>query len=122
MSDRGRIRSVKFKKIKVLNQYTNSAGYKFVDLRKDGTRLQKHSHRIVAEAFLGLPAPGMETLHLDGVRDNNVLENLKWGTHSENMKMVKGHRLGRLHKNKTEEEGKETAPEDVSGTTRGTDT
>jgi NUMOD4 motif/HNH endonuclease len=41
-------------------------------------------HRIVLDAFVGpLPAGGV-TRHLDGVKTNNHIENLVYGTYSEN--------------------------------------
>lgn len=40
-------------------------------------------HRVVLEAFHGLS--GLDTRHLDGDRANNHINNLKWGTKSENM-------------------------------------
>lgn len=41
-------------------------------------------HSLAAEAFLGPCPPGMEVLHGDGDRTNNVLGNLRYGTRSEN--------------------------------------
>ncbi len=45
----------------------------------------RHVHQLVLEAFVGPRKEGMETRHLDGNPVNNRLENLKWGTHTENM-------------------------------------
>lgn len=42
-------------------------------------------HNLMLEAFVGQPAPGQEVRHLDGDRTNNVLANLAYGTHVENM-------------------------------------
>lgn len=44
-------------------------------------------HRAVALAFIGPQPDGMEVLHLNGIPDDNRVENLKWGTRSENLKM-----------------------------------
>lgn len=41
-------------------------------------------HRLMLEAFVGPCPPGMECRHLNGVADDNRLENLCWGTHLEN--------------------------------------
>lgn len=43
-------------------------------------------HQLVLNTFVGKCPRGMECRHLDGNRINNKLKNLKWGTHSENMK------------------------------------
>lgn len=42
-------------------------------------------HRLVARTFLGEPPNGQVVRHLDGDPHNNRLENLAWGTASENM-------------------------------------
>ena len=42
-------------------------------------------HQLVMLAFHGYPPPGMEARHLNGNPKDNRPENLKYGTHSENM-------------------------------------
>lgn len=42
-------------------------------------------HRAVLEAFVGPCPPGQETLHRDDDKENPSLENLRWGTRSENV-------------------------------------
>lgn len=42
-------------------------------------------HTLVMEAFVGPRPEGMEVAHLDGCRDNNRIDNLRWCTHKENM-------------------------------------
>ena len=41
-------------------------------------------HRLVLENFVGPCPDGMECCHNDGNPDNNRLDNLRWGTPSEN--------------------------------------
>lgn len=41
-------------------------------------------HQLVLRAFVGPPPDGHETRHLDGNPGNNRLENLTWGTPTEN--------------------------------------
>jgi len=43
-------------------------------------------HRLVLIAFVGPEPFGMEALHGDGDPTNNVLANLRWGTHAENQR------------------------------------
>jgi hypothetical protein len=50
--------------------------------RSGGTRMV---HALVLEAFVGPRPPGMECRHLDGDPKNNRLENLCWGTRTENI-------------------------------------
>lgn len=46
---------------------------------------QRYVHRLVAEAFLGPPARGMEVCHNDGDPSNNRAANLRWDTRSANV-------------------------------------
>jgi hypothetical protein len=46
---------------------------------------------LVAEAFLGPKPEGACVLHKDGCRTNNCVENLRYGTHSENNKDILRH-------------------------------
>lgn len=47
--------------------------------------------RIILRTFRGEPPEGHECRHLNGVHDDNRLDNLKWGTHSENIKDQRRH-------------------------------
>jgi hypothetical protein len=60
-------------------------GYLKVDLNDgQGRRSTQTVHRLVARAFLGEPEPGQMVRHLNGVRTDNRLQNLAWGTATEN--------------------------------------
>lgn len=49
-------------------------------------------HRLVLEAFVGPCPEGMEACHFpDRDPSNNRLENLRWGTHRENMDDMRKH-------------------------------
>ena len=50
-------------------------------------------HQLVLLAFQGWPPVGMEAMHLNGNPKDNRPENLKYGTHSENMTDM--YRLGK---------------------------
>lgn len=69
----------------ILKPTRKSNGYMHITLTsKDGSAKTMHIHRIVLEAFVGPCPSGCEALHVDGVKDNNALWNLRWGTHVEN--------------------------------------
>ena len=60
-------------------------GYLQVDLRKDGIRISKLIHRLVAEAFIPNPNSHLEINHKDENKTNNNVENLEWCTREYNM-------------------------------------
>ena len=59
-------------------------GYLGVFLYIDGKINKRRVHRLVAEAFIGKPEPGMQVNHKDEVKTNNCVENLEWVTAKEN--------------------------------------
>jgi HNH endonuclease len=70
----------------MLSPATNRKGYKSVSLRRDGKARTQQVHALVLEAFVGPRPAGFVTRHLDGNPANNDLTNLRWGTHSENVR------------------------------------
>lgn len=68
-----------------LSAYKDRYGYWCVALYVDGTRIAQKVHALVCLAFHG-PKPDntYQVCHRDGVRDNNVPENIYWGTAQEN--------------------------------------
>lgn len=69
---------------KILNTCHAEAGYVDVSLYKDGKRMHKKPHKLVAEAFIPNPDNLPEVDHIDANKDNNCVENLRWVTHKEN--------------------------------------
>ena len=59
-------------------------GYPTVNLSDGVGKRRWYVHRLVLEAFVGPRPEGMACRHLDGDRANNRVENLAWGTYSEN--------------------------------------
>jgi hypothetical protein len=59
-------------------------GYILVQLFSNSRRKTFHVHRLVLDAFVGPRPAGMECRHLDGNPKNNRLDNLCWGTKTEN--------------------------------------
>jgi hypothetical protein len=60
-------------------------GYRRINLRKNGKTFQRFIHQLVAEAFIGERQPGQDTRHLDGNSLNNRVENLAYGSRSDNV-------------------------------------
>ena len=74
------------KKVKgqMLSRSKNGNGYYYVHLYKEGNRKMFLVHRMVLLAFVGECPPNMEVRHLNSVPTDNRLQNLAYGTHSEN--------------------------------------
>lgn len=69
---------------KIIKQTTTEKGYKRVAMRKNTKPKIWFTHRIVMLAFVGEIPESHEVNHMNGVHDDNRLENLEYTTHSEN--------------------------------------
>lgn len=78
----GEIKNVKTNKLRRLS--TKKNGYVYVDLYKNGKEKWYRVHRLVAETFIPNPNNLPSVMHLDNNKSNNFVNNLKWGTVSEN--------------------------------------
>lgn len=82
VSDQGRVRRSEPGKGtqvgRVLKPYDTHNGYKFVHLCKNGESSPYRVHRLVLRAFVGPCPEGCEADHINRVRDDNRLENLRW--------------------------------------------
>ena len=63
---------------------SNTLEYPRVFLMKNGVRRTCYVHSLVLLTYVGNPPDGYECRHLDGNPTNNQLDNLCWGTSSEN--------------------------------------
>lgn len=94
VSNRGRVRSITRKIVNSLGHVTTrqgrdlklkeDAGYLRVQLNFQGVAKMFFVHRLVLLAFVGPVPEGKQVRHLDGDAKNNHLENLTYGTISEN--------------------------------------
>ena len=85
VSDKGEVRNAKTGKLRKL--YVKKNGYIDIDLYKnEGKPFYKRVHVLVAEAFIPNPNNYPIVMHKDNNKSNNCVDNLKWGTLSENTK------------------------------------
>ncbi|WP_438467840.1 NUMOD4 domain-containing protein [Streptococcus pluranimalium] len=83
VSNKGEVRNSNT--LKILKPRINNSGYCRVGLRKDFKTKEFLVHRLVAMAFIK-PIDGKELVnHIDENKINNVVENLEWVTHLENI-------------------------------------
>lgn len=93
VSDLGRVRSVdrninttngqnRFYRGRLLKPGQTGSGHMTVACGKGNSR---YVHVLILEAFVGPCPAGMESLHANDVAWDNRLDNLRWGTRSENM-------------------------------------
>ena len=68
----------------ILTATEDDNGYPRVTLSLDGRPRTVQVHQLVLLAFRGRCPRGKETRHLNGVRNDNRLSNLAYGTHSQN--------------------------------------
>jgi len=71
---------------------TGEPQYKYVNLRKDGSRKLIRVHRLVALAFLPAVEGKAFVDHIDRDKMNNDLSNLRWVTRSENHRNMANNR------------------------------
>lgn len=67
-------------------QVRKNTGYLVAALSKDGKPRDWYVHRLVLMAFRGLPKSGQEACHGNDIRTDNRLSNLRWDSHTENVK------------------------------------
>lgn len=88
ISSLGRVKSLprKYRKTeKFLSTRPDKKGYHRAALTKNGKARERKVHQLVLEAFVGPRPKGTQACHWDDDRTNNSVENLRWGTPSENL-------------------------------------
>lgn len=89
ISDQGNIRSARQVRDRPpgtpITQRPTVWGYMAACISNDAGDVRPRSvHRLVLLAFVGPCPPGHEARHINGVRTDNRLANLRWGTKDEN--------------------------------------
>lgn len=87
VSDTGLVMSIRRNRLMSLG--TSPQGYRTCAISRDGKPRRFMVHRLVLEAFVGPCPDGMETLHRNDIPGDNRIENLRWGTHAENIEDMK---------------------------------
>jgi len=59
-------------------------GYPVVRLCKDGVEKNEYVHRLIAESFIPNPERLTQVDHINGIKSDSTLENLRWCTKSDN--------------------------------------
>ena len=79
----GRVYNQKFNRF--LKQGTNTQHeYKYVDIYNQEKRKTHKIHRLVAEHYIDNPENKPSVDHINRIRTDNRVENLRWATYSEN--------------------------------------
>tara|TARA_R110002012_G_C11289114_1_gene571746 strand:- start:25 stop:501 length:477 start_codon:yes stop_codon:yes gene_type:complete len=78
----GRVQNKKTKRIMKPAQISN--GYNRIGLFKDGKQETSAIHRLVALHYIPNPENKLQVDHINRIRNDNRVENLRWVTHSEN--------------------------------------
>lgn len=85
VSNLGRVKSLKFGKNLILKSGFSAKGYLLLKLSKNNTSKTFRVHRLVAAAFIKNPHKKSDINHINGIKDDNRVENLEWNTRSENI-------------------------------------
>lgn len=96
-----------FKQGMPLSPVKQSIGYLQVALNFKGKIQKKYIHRLVMEAFNPTDNPELEINHIDENKENNMITNLEWVTHKENINKISKYIVARENNQKQKLERRE---------------
>lgn len=85
VSNKGRLWSIVSKQF-IYGTPNIRSGYMMVTLYRNGRRIKKNMHRLVAEAFISNPHNYPLVRHLNDYPEDNYEDNLAWGTYKDNVR------------------------------------
>ena len=81
-------------------------GYEVISLRQDNARRMRKVQVLMLESFCGPRPPGMAALHRNDQKTDNRIENLYWGTPTDNIRDAQ-------HNERLKGPGRLTTPDEV---------
>ena len=85
ITDNGKVISYKSKKPLIMKTFLDRNGYENIKLCKGNKTYHFLVHRLVAEHFINNPNNLSDVDHRDKNRRNNVVSNLRWVSHRQNI-------------------------------------
>lgn len=74
------------KRNKIIKTQTDKDGYNFVQVWKCSKPKKLKIHRLIAEYFIGNPDNKPQVNHINGIKNDNRINNLEWVSASENVR------------------------------------
>lgn len=96
-----------FRMGKILSPSKSGPGYLQIAFYVDGKIQKKYIHRLVMEAFNPTDNPELEINHIDENKENNMITNLEWVTHKENINKISKYIVARENNQKQKLERRE---------------
>lgn len=82
INEKGEVFSLKTRRL--LKPQIGTHGYLVITLRRDGKNIGRQIHRMIAEAFIPNPENKPCIDHINAIRTDNRIDNLRWCTYKEN--------------------------------------